>query len=172
MHGPVSCSTGAFVFQDGPTLPSRRSLLTGDTEETSFQKWSEKTKVTLGLPCRCCERDWCATSCFETKCNCYEFLSELVSSEQKVVSGGLYKLPSDASKARLDAMDAGLGEEAWASPLEHRRGRGCQLAVFAVVSEDGSHLKVKPSSLSGAGDGLFATEALPANTVCPGKRGD
>lgn len=26
---------------------------------------------------------------FETKCNCHEFLSELVSSEQKVVSGGM-----------------------------------------------------------------------------------
>ena len=330
-------------------------------------------QVTLGLPCRCCERDWCATSCveasdgdleariqiegllktfsynwswsnqssnqssmakicqsngagFETKCNCHEFLSELVSSEQKVVSGGwflrcqnslngeksdigvkmnqskkslpipfmcflqvfaillwhilclsgqfaqgLYKLPSDASRARLDAMDAGLGEEGWASCLDEDRPSGdphlpqevlnswrtwstniqktefiikrhhftlryapmfliqfdqrlCELGQQSIVtqvnlagkmpicwsgtqrtrrkqqlkcwksldfvgiifcplifssisfhniptrsafySQDGSHLKVGPSSLNGAGEGLFTTEVLPANTVC------
>ena len=31
--------------------------------------------------------------------------------------------------------------------------------------QDGSHLKVKPSNLNGAGDGLFTTQALPKNTV-------
>eukprot|EP00913_Durusdinium_trenchii_P023715 g22275.t1 len=126
--------------------------------------------VTLGLPCRCCERDWCATACVEandgeqTKCNCHEFLSEMQSAEQVVVSGGLYKVPSDASKARLDAIDAGLGERGWASKLGWKDAN-------LLKWNDGSHLKVKPSTLDGAGDGLFTTELLPKYTVLPPYQG-
>ena len=34
---------------------------------------------------------------------------------------------------------------------------------FRSSLQDGSHLKVKTSTLDGAGEGLFTTEALPAN---------
>ncbi|CAE7713520.1 Dnajc2 [Symbiodinium pilosum] len=126
----------------------------------------------VGLPCECCERDWCATSCIDlkrgetTKCNCHEFLSDLQSSEQNVVIGGLYKLPADAARARLDSIEAGQGEEGWA---DHLSWKSANLLKWNV--EDGKNLKIKPSTLGDAGDGLFATAALPKFSVLPPYQG-
>ena len=92
----------------------------------------------------------------ETKCNCHEFLSDYQSSEQLVVSGGgalskkepeidfvapyrihagLYKLPADAARARLDSIEAGQGEEGWAgkAPREQRHWRYQLLSTFFVA---------------------------------------
>ena len=115
-----------FLAQE-PVLQSRRSLFAGITAmiagSASLAGPAGARIVELGLPCACCERDWCATACVDgssgevTQCNCHEFLGELASANRPVVSGGLYKIPVDATKARLDAMDAGLGEQGWVSKL-------------------------------------------------------
>ncbi|CAE7569392.1 Dnajc2 [Symbiodinium sp. KB8] len=127
----------------------------------------------VGLPCECCERDWCATTCIdvkqgqETKCNCHEFLSDYQSSEQLVVSGGLYKLPADAARARLDSIEAGQGEEGWADHLSWKTAN-----LLKWNPEDGKNLQIKPSTLGEtAGDGLFTTVPLPKYTVLPPYQG-
>ncbi|CAE6929823.1 Dnajc2 [Symbiodinium natans] len=128
----------------------------------------------VGLPCECCERDWCATSCIDqkqgltTKCNCHDFLSDKQSSEQYLVSGaGLIKLPADAARARLDSMEAGQGEEGWA---DHLNWKDANLLKWRA--EDGKNLQIKPSTLGGeAGDGLFVTTAMPKYTVFPPYQG-
>ena len=169
---PSASGTPREVREAG--LQSRRSLLGGLLMGLSngMPEPAAARIVTIGLPCACCQKDWCATSCIdqrdgeETVCNCHDFLGDMQSSEQLLPSGGLYKLPREASKARLDAVAAGLGEERWAEKLDWKEARLLKWHV-----EDGSHLKVKPSTIDNAGDGLFTTVPLEKYTVLPPYQG-
>jgi len=169
-----------FLSAPGTSGTTRRSLLSGAlfgsmslTASVVDPDPAQARLKIVGLPCECCERDWCATSCIdmaynrETKCNCHDFLSDLQSSEQYVVSGGLYKLPADAARARLESIEAGQGEEGWADHLGWKDAN-----LLKWNAEDGKHLKIKPSNLGeGSGDGLFSTIALPKYTVFPPYQG-
>ncbi|CAE7388253.1 Dnajc2 [Symbiodinium sp. CCMP2592] len=181
----LACSSPAclegFLSQSTASLRTlRRQVLTGAwlgstslAAATLDPNPAEARFKIVGLPCECCERDWCATTCIdlkqgqETKCNCHEFLSDYQSSEQLVVSGGLYKLPADAARARLDSIEAGQGEEGWADHLSWRTAN-----LLKWNPEDGKNLQIKPSTLGEtAGDGLFTTVPLPKYTVLPPYQG-
>eukprot|EP00439_Symbiodinium_sp_Y106_P086446 s721_g33.t1 len=179
--GPACRSLEGFLSQSTGSLRTlRRQVLTGAwlgstslAAATLDPNPAEARFKIVGLPCECCERDWCATTCIdlkqgqETKCNCHEFLSDYQSSEQLVVSGGLYKLPADAARARLDSIEAGQGEEGWADHLSWKTAN-----LLKWNPEDGKNLQIKPSTLGEtAGDGLFTTVPLPKYTVLPPYQG-
>eukprot|EP00440_Ansanella_granifera_P008968 gb/GFBE01009719.1/.p1 GENE.gb/GFBE01009719.1/~~gb/GFBE01009719.1/.p1 ORF type:complete len:362 (+),score=39.74 gb/GFBE01009719.1/:1-1086(+) len=132
-----------------------------------------QAQIIIDEPCRCCEKDWCIQTCTEedtgvaTKCDCYEYLSELSSRRKSMKGGGKYILPRDAQRARLDSMDAGTGETGWADNL---RWKSASLPLW--IPEDGSGLTKQASTISaGAGDGLFAKKSLPKHTVLPPYQG-
>ncbi|CAK0864206.1 unnamed protein product [Prorocentrum cordatum] len=91
-----------------------------------------------------CERDWCKAN--DDVCDCHAVLK----------SRG-YQVPLDAPSAFARAGAAG-----WAASL------GWEAAsIPGWTPLRGEQLEVRPSSLAGAGRGLFARGALPGGAVLP-----
>ncbi|CAE8640649.1 unnamed protein product [Polarella glacialis] len=179
---------GAFLFPQAQSATdvdapvSRRSLLqsTGGLSLSLLPailgSWAPEPAnaqilgAALFNPCRCCETDWCVTGCTEQKtgvttpCDCHEYLEVKAStSNSRSLNKKPWAVPRDASRARLDSVQQGKGEQYSAKDLLWE-----QTSLPRWRAENGSHLVVRASSFGeAAGKGLFASAALPKWSVLP-----
>eukprot|EP00930_Biecheleria_cincta_P069967 TRINITY_DN57637_c0_g1_i1.p1 TRINITY_DN57637_c0_g1~~TRINITY_DN57637_c0_g1_i1.p1 ORF type:complete len:344 (-),score=50.26 TRINITY_DN57637_c0_g1_i1:4-1035(-) len=125
---------------------------------------------TMGLddPCRCCDKDWCVTTCTEksngenTSCDCQLYLTEKRGILSRDRAGDKLKIPLDHESARQKSVASGTGEEGWASQLKWK-----DAAMMRWVRMENPRFETGNSTLGDGSLGLFTARGLAKYTVLP-----
>lgn len=138
-----------FILSSPLGSPSRGKV--DEDAEDADELYGELPGTSAGDECSCCQRDWC---CKGDCVDCYAFLK---------AKG--YALPITASRAYSKGGKAG-----WSAQLNLQQPTLRSLPKWFPTSS--SSLKVKNSTIEGAGQGLFAASALRAGSVLPAYQGE